>query len=1837
MMFKKNNIFIILILCFLNLISFSNQEKHQGVDGITGIDYNHDQKFVEYEVENAKKIQRFRLDLEQGKNILYYMKVEVTVVGDFPTPLLCFSSSDSNCNENREQIVKNPNGKTNLMWLKREQFIEDDQELYIQVICEKEGAGYILRFAEDQAAMYGPNFVYSYYVGINNREMRFEIKGNGESGRLIASIEGSSTATLSSSQSSPIPFDYGKVLIIDIEEPTNSTITTITVKGNTDEYLTLSVHLINENGISNLLEVNGPEVTGLLQKDDLEKECYRIESFASSTYQNINYFYLIGTIHSQIANIYLADENGEIIAETVEVVSNGHLSKVIKSDGKIKNICIDFPTSKYKEAFQIFYTLSILELTKLNPLYNYYPPQITGRIYRRILPKGKIGFYSPMKLQSSFKKYNYNMYSLKGYAKMAIAKCTTFPNCEYNNLNGLEIPKSTNQMTVWTTESDLSSTIGNEKNLIVVQCLDDDNENNGYCIFETSIINKGDVIPLVLDEKFSHYVLEGEKGTFKLNLGVGVKVQRLTVDIMIFSGDVSFNVKESLKNEKLKDEEIQINYHKYLLSNKVFFLFNLAQLSLIELNIEYTASLNSFFTIQFGTNEYNLNQLQEVVPSGENYLVQIDPTSVSRKKTVRLENLRYKKEKPFLANFFALNCDFSVFRGTEEIEFFDGYAQEILTPSSEFYKSETYNYEIKIKEPDLSNYNHKMCMLYVSGLESKDDYEREIIIGENINQQIIFENGFEKVRFLYPQADNRKDLAIHVNVIDQAYYSIKVFLNSNEKEFRSFTTTRTQIIYIPGNDISDICKENQICSVIVQVELNTGKHQFVKTNPMIEITVRQIKNIPSYIQKGIAKIDFTCGDSYYYLYTDIGKNEQGEVLIDFLRDFGNIWGKIVRKDQSESDEEANWRGIYRMPSEDWEDSLEYNKYIKKLLIRAEDTQDCIEGCYLLMSIQISQIGEYVDESKFYPFLILTRITPNNRAYTDIPKVVIQVDEYIIGNVDLAENERIYEFYEVWLPHDADRVDFDWQSEVAGLYINLGGIRPTTKNSDFKLLPPGKHSILSLTKKQILDRAKEKKISIPYENSIQDLSLVISIWTDKTSAVDTELYSLRVHEVNENDKLDIIEVNADKKTICKPHHLTGDEYRCLFMITYDNDDFIIYTPFFGHASSVDASAMTYMYANFVNRELYDEFDNEALNRVIPTLETATYNSKNEGVDYIYISRLDKSKYLFLNIIVDSPEDVMLLTNMPLYNYISFDMFEFYPTPGKEQLLSVAISQLRLEFATEKSILVNIVSLTGEAEISWKNDPNTIYSLRGRGDRLALSSGEASDQLIIRKRNVENNNNSLKDKMEDPGFLFYISYYIKEKQNFDEVLYGKSIEFAYKDTDLPVILFSKIGNYTGSDINVAVTFKDMNMVNSGVYESSPLDVRASLIKEINVYKAKKDPGLAPSLDRLIIGSYDTAIRTAQVMISREIMSRYNFKENDNPTLYLSIEKNQITQESLNKFSIEVQFSKANEGVIPTEKVYHYGRLGDHSIITYYKLRIDKQKPLMRIQTAFNSENVDFIITESFESRKNMTFMSTGKERGKIFITLDSTELKREYLLIIFYKKNTNALLTLYNYAFKYINAKSIDEFVDYKIKEDENITYVENFNNNNASESIINCTFHKINVSASEANITYFLKIVDADSYIEGELSDTIAVTESPYYTVFVRNPEDKKDLITLTAKGDFRRWTIIQIMAQVQHETIVEYVAYKGKYMHREKKEEEEKEEENKNKNNNNTNNSDVDPTMFYVVGGILLALVIGLIVVIIIFKIKNQELVEQVKHVSFQKFNSSNYNNNVDPNKLINK
>ena len=1794
--------------------------------------YDFSQGYVEKSSTGTKT---FACEFSESKNIPYYVKIEVNSTDDNPAPLLCFSNDDETCSS-RENLAKNAAGKSVFIWVKREQFMDDQKELYAKVECAVDNCKYIIRFTGDQSASFRPNFIYSYLVTSANKEMRFDILGAESNTYMTVFMEGSRKATINieNEYEDVIDFGTGKSMIFwlpgeddeeeteeeEEEEKTNnkslgaSNIATIIVKNaEVGEFITISVHLVDDNeyeylgvGPKDYALPNGPEVSGFIQTGVLNEECFPFD-FSDARFKSMQKIYITGRVQTKYGWFFLEDEHRNYREDTDVEIFDGQLSFVMENNGKLNYICFELPFEESFKQPNMAFTFSLSEPTSLKELYNYFPPQMTGLIYRRLIPKGSVAFFSGGKNDNSAKKYDYNLYQIKGLSKLYIAECRFYPDCHYSkdSLENLIEPKNTNQMTIWTTTEDKSSAIGSSKYVMVVSCEDDDNKGSGYCEFETSIFSKGQDIILVENEKFSRFALKGEKGTFVADLQSARKVQRITFDIMIFSGDVNFELGAAAASLKAGKEEIDVSYQKYYLSNKIHFYVNLAQLEVDQVTIDFAAEVNSFFTIQFNVNSYNLVQTEEIVPSGENYLVQIDPTSPTKTKKLFLQNFRYKNKNPFLANFFALNCQYEVKRGNDAFSFFDGYAQEVLTTTSSGYESDSYEYTIKITDSDLSNYNHKMCMLYVSGIESeKNDDTRGILIGENINNQIIFERGLNKVLFVYPLSDSSKDLALHFNVIDKAFYKLTIIVDG--QSIKTETVTRTQIFYLRGSVISLHCESNQVCPINIKVEYTKP---ITKTDPMVEITLREIKNTPTYLQKGQAKRDFVCGDRYYYLYTDVGKNEEGEIIINFLREFGNIWAKVVRKDQGYIDEEANWRGTYRMPSKEWEDSLPFNEYTKTMKLNIEDTQDCIEGCYLLISIQVSQIGEYVDDSKFYPFSIITRINPSNRAYTDIPKVVIQVDEFIIGNVKVSENERISQFYEVWLPHDDEAVIFDWQSSVAGLYINLGGTRPTTKNADFKLLPPGRDSILTLTKQQILDKAKEKKVDIPAAGSIQDVNLVIGIWTDKSDSIDTELYSLRIHQTNPEgvDKLDITEINTDQKILCKPTPRSDGYYRCLFMIIYDDEDVDLSTPIFAYTESTSKGASNFIYADFVDRKIYNEYLESELTKAIPTYETASLNGRADGVDYIYVSKLEEQKYLYINVVTDEPEDVMIVTSMPVYNYLSFDLFEFNPNPNTEQLLACSGEQLRLVFPGTESVMVNIIALNGHAEVYWKNDPKTIFSLRGAGDRISMSSGKSIDQLIIKKRAEGKKLGS----MEDPGFAFYISYHERNpKLNYDEIDYGKSIEVSYKDTDLPIVIYSKIlDEYR--DINVAITFRDNEIDEYGEYESSPLFITAQLVREDVVYVAKKDPELAPPFERGIMGNYDAALKTAQIFLNEDMIQSFGVKPEDNPTLYISVIKaTDFRDDMFDKFSIEAQVSGVNDAVIPVEKVYHYGRVrGANWGFNVYRLKVDKNRPFLRVQVAFNSENLDFYITNSDDVRENCTFHKVEKARGKVSVTIIKEEENEFYNLVIFKRQRTTTEMYLNNYAFKYINAKSEDELFDYPIKGSPDIKYVES---KEGELDIIKCTFNRLEVEPGTANVTYFLKVVNNSTYIYGEDINTVAVTESPYYTVYKRNPSDENGEITLTAQGDLSNWVYLNVIAQVQQNNVLEYVAYNGIKIVRPPV-------DNKGSSLNGGDNTGV----FIAVGIFLLLIVIGLVAAILIFQMKNKKLLNQVKQVSFQKTNSN--------------
>ena len=626
MMVKSKILFL-----FLTLISFISCE-------IKWIDYDFSQNYAEYVHDKQSKKVSVGVDFYSSSGLPFYIKVTVVPEEGTPTPLLCFCPTDSSCNTGIEAIAKSTDGSPAVLFLKREQFEEENRELFILVTCQENDCGYTLKIYGTQSCELESNSVYSYLVTSYNREMRFEVKGDVEEGSyLTIGIDGSSTAVLNIDNVSENPYnlDTGKIITYPITSQNNGILSTFTITSAAiGDYINLSVHVVlNNKSPDNLLYPNGPIIMGMLNNGYFKEECFPISAFISDKFINTKQFYLTARIHSKYSLFWLADENDYYMDGTEKEISDGLLSFLIEPEGKMRSVCFEFSYESTVIMDYVAYSVSILEPIKLENFYNFYPPQINGQTYRRMIPKGSYGVYHGGKIDESNKKYNFNIYSREGVSEMYITKCTTFPNCTYttDQLNQMTKIKRIGRQSIWETTVEKSGTydaLDSSKNVMIVYCKDDENENKGYCAFDTSIFFYQQTITLVENEKFSKFVLKGEKGIIKVDLKDGVKIKGLMIDIMIYSGDVDFELVKVISG---------LNYHKYYLSNKIFFYFDFGGYTLDYLELEYNPLLNSFFSVKYEVNSYNLNQIKEWIRSGENDLVQIDPTSVDKYKTIYLE------------------------------------------------------------------------------------------------------------------------------------------------------------------------------------------------------------------------------------------------------------------------------------------------------------------------------------------------------------------------------------------------------------------------------------------------------------------------------------------------------------------------------------------------------------------------------------------------------------------------------------------------------------------------------------------------------------------------------------------------------------------------------------------------------------------------------------------------------------------------------------------------------------------------------------------------------------------------------------------------------------------------------------------------------------------------------------------------------------------------------------------------------------------------------------------------------------------------------------------------
>ncbi len=332
----------------------------------------------------------------------------------------------------------------------------------------------------------------------------------------------------------------------------------------------------------------------------------------------------------------------------------------------------------------------------------------------------------------------------------------------------------------------------------------------------------------------------------------------------------------------------------------------------------------------------------------------------------------------------------------------------------------------------------------------------------------------------------------------------------------------------------------------------------------------------------------------------------------------------------------------------------------------------------------------------------------------------------------------------------------------------------------------------------------------------------------------------------------------------------------------------------------------------------------------------------------------------------------------------------------------------------------------------------------------------------------------------------------------------------------------------------------------------------------------------------------------------ISKFGVKDSDKPTLVIQVEKGN-NKKVYTRLGFEATVIQDGSLVPVTEKLYQYGKLNLLSDSNIYKLKTDKNRKIMRVNISFNSNHLAWAISKTPGSKVNDTFTNptSGYSNGRIFYTFEPGSESIDYVyLTVFHSntKSTNEKLT--NYVFKYINTEKIELIKDYSVK-----------------SPIIKCTktdnkyslkFNAI-TETNSFKVSYFVKLIPRNGFIDGESFNTIAVTESTQKVMEYKNPTTNNNEISLELEDITIDIAYLQITAYVNQGPINEFVSYNSLYF-----------------KYNDGRGTDIALILIIIISSILFIVVIVLLVIIIRCNSKNKDLLDRVNKTSFQQEKEDN-------------
>ena len=1779
-------------------------------------------------------------------------------------------ANSTQCDSGRKLVGMAPYGPVNLIIPK--DYL--NESLYLCVHCTEQSCNYEINLKAEDKAKFSIGEQYSYYIQDEktiSMDFEFEVKSQqpAVNFRKLATVhtfhniwvkaENFKAAFLSASGSKEYTFDHGKIFHIKYSGANSYE---LNVQGNIGDYINIGSIEINDK-VSPALNVNDQEILAVLTKDSEESKeiCFPTAKRDDISDEN-DIVYINGIIFTKKLKTYYREKiYGNIDEFSYKNITESNIVEgIYVGDYKSEKVyCTSFIEGDKKDH-------AIFSLQLSSNKHNFYsqfvyPPQYPGVIYPHFLFKNEIAVFRGMKPKQGASEINFNMKALIGFPDMLFDNCTTYPNCSYNDqrLYTINDPHHSNRMSVYSfylKEAKEITPISQFQPIMIVKCREGPkykNRTSEYCIFETTIFSNKDRLKLREVESISQFLLTNESDLYSIDFEGEDGVQKVYLDLIVFSGDVKF---------KIDDADIDKVAHKYFLANKIFYSVNATEIKNKKtINFSVVAQKNSFYIISYqlvkkGENNLNIRE------SGTNFVesIAIGEEAIDY-KLIYLQNFRSDVGTPFLASFYSKNCRFAVTRlddpkNPKILDRYGDFSQVIINEDDAFYHADKYTFNVSVLTDDVSYYNKKVCMIYVSGLEleNKDTGgQRGISLSEGVPHSFLFSEKYYTISYAYHLSDFNNAIIIDLNLIDKATFSL--FLYFDYFIFHNYTIVRNQQIMIYPNQLKEKCVEDEVCTIniVIQYDFLSNSTQLEKR---LETTITQVKGAPIYLAKNVLKQDFLIGNKEKFYYTDIGKDEQGDITINYKRNSGNIYAVIVNKTDFKEVKDADWRGIYKFPREIG-NSLRYESYLKKIIIEPKDTQKCEGGCYLLITVQGANLKEVNSTSEKetsipYRFTIIPRIIQKDLSkFSEIPKVTIPMNEYIIGNVESVADETLYYYYEVVLPFESETLIIDWQADKPVLLINVGRKNPSINQSDFIFNKTNHDTVIKISKQQLIDKCNERNEKLPIAGSIRFLTLSLAIYSKKVDSLYTSVYAFKLfmpptYKTNskyEREAYEIIHIRSDQKVQCDP----GDTKVCLFAVIFEEGD--LFNDLIVYPRAHNENAEVTFFGDLVDSRQIEKNNVQYIAKKIQTLE-GKYHSGDKR-KYIYIDKIPRNKTFLFCVSTDIKTIIEVLSSTSKDYYT-------VPNPSTPQLFKIPSNKLLyLNFQSTQDYLINIFCVSGEGSFHWEDEANKQFHLFEYNDRLTLTSGTKKDEKKF-SRLIASSSEYNWYKNDNSGFVFYITYYPRSSEhNFDQVKEGRSTEFNYRDIKFPLNFFTPIKD---KDITVSFNFYNFYSKDKKIplkYNNQFFKISGRIITQDDAYYARVDPTYNPAeFGSVISGVSDGPFGVLYLNKS----SVENFKEDVNKeyALFFRIEPLNPLPSNLTGANLEVsvlreQTTSQSKLFVP-ENVYINGKLSnnDHLGKTHFrhKLLVDTDNPLMLIEFSSNSEDVKWAISKNSNDESNSTSLNKVAEayvdgKSKYLINITDIVDNNSIYLNVFYKSknpdNNKINSKLAYYVFKYMRGNDARNLFDLKLK------------NRTVSHSKKEKTYtlqfeHALENKAEEEDVTYYVKGIYNETLVKGEKLDSIAISESPSINLKIHNVTTKSGKIELKLENVEKPLACIKVLAKATSRAINEYMLYE--VINLNKIDNKTKPSDNKNKTENKTNptddknktgnkdkqkgntntntdktknsekKSDNDNTLLWIIlgiGGGLALIIIILLITVLVFNSKNKSLMDQVKNISF--------------------